>query len=343
MSTRREFLQQGAALPVVAATAASQLREWPMKVALYSVTFSGVWYDGLPLRVPEFLRKAKSLGYDAVELGGKRPHLSPLDYDEKACYETRKQAEAQGLEIVLSAYNNFMSPVPERRESEMLTVRALIRMAKYLGASHLRVFGGWRGITLDKNGFATYDEVRRADNAFPNVTPEQKWRWCKQCLQECVREAERQGVNLALQNHEPVMDGYENVIRMVREIGSEHLKIALSCDLLTSQTEDDVRKAVQAASGLIVHSHIGGEFDRASDGSVKKRLFDESRGIYFKRLNERNLPSFLSALAKSGFDGFLSYELCHPFIRTDGTRYTLQDAEEQAGLALEYIRAAMPA
>ncbi len=313
-----------------------------MQVALYSVTFSGVWYDGPALSVGECIDKAKALGYDAIELGGKRPHLSPLDFDKKACHEVRRRAERLGLAVLVSAYNNFMTPVPERRESEMLMVRALIRRASYVGAPHVRVFGGWRGITLDENGFATYAEVRRADNAFPNVTPEQKWRWCRECLEECLRDAERLGVTLALQNHEPVMDGYEAPVRMIREVGSERLKLALSCDLLKSQDEAHVRDAVRAAAGLIVHSHIGGEFDRAPDGSVKKRRFDESRGPYFKSLNERNLPNFLAALAETGFDGFLSYELCHPFIK-GGKHCTLREAEEQAGLALEYIRDAMPA
>ncbi|HEV3002954.1 MAG TPA: hypothetical protein VGX78_00765 [Pirellulales bacterium] len=50
-----------------------------MTPTLFSVSYAGSWGQHR-LDVTGFLRKAAALGYSAVEIGGKRPHLSPLDF-----------------------------------------------------------------------------------------------------------------------------------------------------------------------------------------------------------------------------------------------------------------------
>ncbi len=50
-----------------------------MTPTLFSVSYAGSWGQHR-LDLPSFLRKAAALGYAAVEIGGKRPHLSPLDF-----------------------------------------------------------------------------------------------------------------------------------------------------------------------------------------------------------------------------------------------------------------------
>ena len=51
-----------------------------MKLSLFSVSYAGYWGQD-KLELPAFIGKAASLGYDAVMIAGKRPHLSPLDSD----------------------------------------------------------------------------------------------------------------------------------------------------------------------------------------------------------------------------------------------------------------------
>ena len=53
-----------------------------MTPALFSVSYAGYWGQHR-LGVIPFLEKAAALGYPAVEIGGKRPHLSPLDYADE--------------------------------------------------------------------------------------------------------------------------------------------------------------------------------------------------------------------------------------------------------------------
>ena len=100
-----------------------------IKVALYSVTFSGVWYDGPSLSVGEVIRIAKAIGYDGVELGAKRPHASPVDVDKQDCLEIRRIAEREGIELCAAAsYNNFTNPIVEQRENELLMLKEQMRV-----------------------------------------------------------------------------------------------------------------------------------------------------------------------------------------------------------------------
>ena len=49
-----------------------------MKPCLFSVSYAGFWGQSV-LSLPDFIRHAGRLGFPAVMIAGKRPHLSPLD------------------------------------------------------------------------------------------------------------------------------------------------------------------------------------------------------------------------------------------------------------------------
>ena len=50
-----------------------------MKTAHHSVRYAGFWSVQIQLTLEQFLEKASHLGYEAVMLVAKRPHLSLLD------------------------------------------------------------------------------------------------------------------------------------------------------------------------------------------------------------------------------------------------------------------------
>ncbi len=336
---RREFLKKSGTIGLTAGLTSSissavkaRAKNPSIKISLYSVTFAGVWYDGPSLTIKEFIQKAKSMGYDGIEIGAKRPHASPLDLDKQDCIEIRRMVDSAGLEIcAVASYNNFTNPIVEQRENELLMLREQMRIANYLGVKIVRIFAAWGGVTM-VDGKAYYDDARRAWSiGFPKVTREQKWKLCRECLEESVKYAEKFGITLAFQNHKPLIRNYKDTIKMVKEIGSENLKLSLDAPLFNNQSDEYVRGAViEAGKDLIVHSHFGGEFNRTPDGSVIQRKFRPNRAL-------NNYPVFIKALTDIGYNGHLSYELCHPFL-IEGKYGTLEDSEEQAARALEYLR-----
>ena len=69
-----------------------------MKVGLYSISYSGTWYNDRPaLTVEEVIDKARAYGYDGVEIDLKRPHGSPIDLDEARCRAIRDYADSQSI------------------------------------------------------------------------------------------------------------------------------------------------------------------------------------------------------------------------------------------------------
>ena len=81
--------------------------------------------------------RARALGFDAVMLMAKRPHLSVLDYDAEARGRLRRQLDRLGLRVACLAGYTDLSLGAERpdipaREMQILYVRELCRLAQDL-------------------------------------------------------------------------------------------------------------------------------------------------------------------------------------------------------------------
>ena len=149
--------------------------------------------------------------------------------------------------------------------------RELMRMTSDLGAKLVRVFLGWPGVTLLPEGGGSYDFAKAVWKAeHEGVPEEQTWEWCRDSLAEASKLAGDFGVTLALQNHAPVIKGYRDTLRMVKEINSPRLKICLDARLEKTLDEAGVRKAINEAGALQVLWHFGGEYDRGPSGITLK-------------------------------------------------------------------------
>jgi sugar phosphate isomerase/epimerase len=302
-----------------------------MKVGLYTISFAGVWYEGPALALEEIFKRAGDMGFDGVEIGARRPHASPMDLDGTARERMRQQAGKAGLEIpAVASYNGFASPVLEDRENQLLMVREQIKLARDLGAPILRLFAAWRGITL-RDGHGTYEMTRRYwENGYPDVLSSERWHWVRECLKEVAEFAGEMGVTLALQNHDPVIRRYQDVLDFLAEVDSPALKACIDCPLLTSQQDDYVMQAVRATGDLEVHSHFGGEFEER-DGEVTQRP------IRFTDREPFNYPAFVTALKEIGYEGYLCYEFCHPCLGDKHELLGVEAVAEQVQLAQRYM------
>ncbi len=284
-----------------------------MKVGLYSISCSGVWFNDRPaLTVEEFVDTAKKYGYDGVELDLKRPHGSPLDLDAARCKEIRTYIDKSGLELNgVAANNNFASIVPEHIENELLMVKEQIRVAKELGAPVLRLFAAWRGIVM-KNGLATYETTAKHHTYYGALDYELR-QAVVACLKECVGWAKEAGVVLALQNHHPIINTYEDMLEFVKWVDSPWLKCCLDapCCGWTEHNQSDayLEKAVRDVGDMQMITHANAEFIEEADGSLTMMSFDPQIQPVLT-----NYPAFIRALKKQGYEGYINYEFCHmPF------------------------------
>ena len=306
-----------------------------MKLGLYSITYLGVWYRGRALTIEELIERAQAYGYQGIEIDGKRPHGSPLDWPRRRCQELQLKARDAGIDIyAVAANNDFSSPVPEYRESQLLYVRDLIRMTADLGVKTLRVFAAWPGLTITPDG-ARYTKARQMwRDAHLESTAEQTWDWCRDGLSEAARWAGDSGVMLALQNHAPVTNSPADMMRMIREVGSPHMKACLDAPLAAKQGVTSMREAAREVAGLQILSHFGGEYDRAADGSVRGLVRHPDDTL----TAEDYYLDFANGMQEIGYEGYLGYELCHPLPTIDGAPAGIEFADLNARLAAEYMR-----
>jgi sugar phosphate isomerase/epimerase len=326
--TRRGFA--GAALAAgtlgAARLASAQKGEAELKLGIYSITYLGVWYRGAALSVEEVIDRAKRYGYQGVEIDGKRPHGNPLDMPKYRCRDLKRHAEAQGIEIYAVAGNNdFSSPIPELREAQLLYMRELIRMTADLDAKIVRVFLAWPGVTTLPEGGARYDIAGRIwTETHREFSPERTWEWCREALTEVASFAGDHGITLALQNHRPVIRGYQDVLRMIKEVNSPHLKACFDARLEHEISPQDVVRATKEFGPLQVLSHYGNEFTEANGKIVPKE--------------DELAPAQVQGLLDIGYKGYLGFELCHPLPRVDGRLVDIEFADQNARLAAQYAR-----
>ena len=307
-----------------------------MKLGLYSITYLGVWYQGPALTLEQLIERAVRFGYDGIEIDGKRPHGNPLDLPAARCRDLRHTAADAGVEIyAVAANNDFSSPVPEHRESQLLYVRELIRMTADLGAKTLRMFAAWPGVTCSPEG-ATYLVARQIwREAHLRVDPAATWDWCRAGLSEAARLAADAGVTLALQNHAPVTNSPDDMLRMIREVDSPALKACLDAPLAAKQGIASMRETARAVAGLQVLTHFGGEYEREADGSVRGYVRHPDMTL----TPENYYAEFAQGMQDIGYEGYTGYELCHPLPPVNGAPVGIDFADTNAQLAAEYMRA----
>lgn len=278
-----------------------------MKTALHSVSYAGLWGQAI-LSVEEFLVQARELGYGAVMLMAKRPHLSVLD-DEAARKKLREQAKRLDVRVAcLAGYTDFTlgaeRPDVPSREMQLLYVRELCRAARDLECPFVRVFTGYGHASL---------------------SVEQQWQTCVSGLREAARIAASFGVTLALQNHHDTAVHYESFYDLLAEIDDPHCRAAFDAWAPALQG-DDVAAAVRKMAPFIVHTTVA-DYVRRPRFRYEPGLVNyvgEEDAIRAVPMGEGFIDyrRFFKTLAEIRYQGYVAYEMCSP-LRGGGTQANL--------------------
>ncbi len=349
---RRKFLETsglaaGAALmgannvlgmekPTRLAPLQNQATNSKIKIGLYSISYLGIWYDGPALSFEEMVKKGKEFGYNGIELDNKRPLGNPMDLDQGARENMRNILEKNGMEIpCVAANNDFSSPIQEQREMQLLMVRETIKLAADLGTKIVRLFAAWYGIPIH-NGTGTYDFVRgnfyTYERKYPYTTRIDHWNYTRECLIEAAQMAEEYGVTLVLQNHGPLINNWKDCYDMVKEVDSKWLKVCLDLPMMIKHDKKWVEDAIHTVGPLQTHSHFGGEFYRDDSGKVIQKVISSKFG--------KELPDYshyIGLLKEIGYEGWLTYELCHPVLTDSHKMAKIDYVHEQVQLAQEFM------
>jgi sugar phosphate isomerase/epimerase len=282
-----------------------------MRTALFTVSFAGLWgQDTLPLEACVDL--AAELGYDGIEIMGKRPHLSVLDYQVEDCARLAERVQRRGLHVAaIAGYTDFTggakaSEVPFG-EMQVAYVTALARRAAALRCDLVRIFTSYEHETT---GFMA------------------QWRQTVESLRACCDRAADLGVQIGVQNHHDIAVDTTAFLALLSEVDRPNLTPMYDCWSPYLRGEDVVSHAAQLASRM--------RFTTAADYIVLPRWTylphvvnyapRQPPAVFAVPMGEGVLPydAFFSALQSRGYDGWVCYEMCSP-IRGGGSLNNLKD------------------
>jgi sugar phosphate isomerase/epimerase len=292
-----------------------------MRTALFTVSFAGLWGQER-LTLEQSIDIAAELGYAGVEIMGKRPHLSPLDYSLDDCRRLAERARARGLAVAaIAGYTDFgASPTASEvpfAEMQVGYVGELARRAAALGCDLVRVFTSY-----ETEGAGFYAQ----------------WRQVIESVRACCDRAAEFGVNIGLQNHHDIGVDTQAYVELLAEVDRPNLSPMYDCWSPYLRGEDAAAGAARLASRMPCTT--------VADYIVLPRWQYRPEAVNYAArqppaalavpMGEGELPykAFFNALESGGFDGWVSYEMCSP-IRGGGS---LENLKAYARKFLNYMK-----
>jgi len=291
-----------------------------MKLSLFSVSYAGLWGQHR-LGTDEFIARAGELGYDAVMLMGKRPHVSPLDATEDRLASLEAALEQHGVECaVVAGYVDFAggaaAEVPYL-EMQIAYAERLAGIASRLGAGCIRLF-------------TAYEAAGQGLHAL--------WSQTVEALREVCDRAAAHGVTVAVQNHHDVAVHTDALLELLGDVDRPNCKLGFDAWSPALRGEDLYEAARRAAPHAAITTNADYlrlpryqyrpavvNYERVQPDLVRAVKFGEGFIDY---------PAFFRGLKDGGFDGVANYEMCSP-IRGGGS---LENLDAYAARYVAWMR-----
>lgn len=268
-----------------------------MQPCLFSVSYAGAWGQAA-LALPDFIRRAGELGYPAVMLGGKRPHLSPLDATPECIAQIQASLRQAGVVCpALAAYTNLVpgsaAEVPVI-EFQIAYVESLARVAAELGAKCVRIF-------------TAYDDGRDPSAARRSVVA---------AIREMCDRAACYGVSIAIQNHHDLALDTDALLDLRSEIDRPNCRLGFDAWSPALRGENLFVAARKAAPHVAMTTNA--DYVRVPRFRYHPQLVNYER--LYPDLAQAvpfgegfiDYPEFFRGLVEGGFNGLATYEICSP-------------------------------
>jgi len=228
---RRAFLSRSAATAatlagassITPASAAPATAASPIKLGIASYSYWHFKTQRVPIET--VIDKAAQLGVSGVDILHRQmdiPEKEPLTADHRSYLaRLKRHAFKKGIDLVaLSIHQDFVDPDPAYRRQQVEHTLKCIEIAYALGVPCIRLNSGrW-------NTIASFDDLMKArgiEPVLPGVSEDEGFKWCQDCIQECLAKAAECGVILALENHWGLTRTPEGLIRILDAIPSPWL------------------------------------------------------------------------------------------------------------------------
>ncbi|MBN8245938.1 MAG: sugar phosphate isomerase/epimerase [Verrucomicrobia bacterium] len=266
---RRSFLQSaataamGAVLPSPAAAAepaATPLAAGGAGIQLAVSTYSYWHFRGPKVTVETVIERANRLGLAGVDVLHRQmdlPEKEPLTPEHRAYLaRLKRHAFRNGISLcALSIHQDFVDPDPAVRRQQVEHTRKCITIAAELGTPVIRINSGrW-------NTIASFDDLMKArgiEPVLPGHTEDDGFRWCVECLEQCLPDAERAGVMLAVENHWGLTRTPEGLQRIAAQVRSPWFGLLLDTGNFLEDPYDKLAAVASKAVFVQAKTYPGG-------------------------------------------------------------------------------------
>lgn len=195
------------------------------KIQLAIATYSYWHFRTAKVSVETVIEKAASLGVPAVDVLHRQMEIAekdPLTAEHRTYLRRLKRhAFRNGVNLVcLSIHQDFVDPSAEFRRQQVEHTKKCIAIASELGIPCIRLNSGrW-------NTIASFDDLMKArgeEPLLPGHTEEEGFKWCMDCVEQCLPTAADHGVILALENHWGLTRTPEGLLKALGMVSSPWL------------------------------------------------------------------------------------------------------------------------
>lgn len=255
-------------------------------------------------------------------LGGKRPHLSPLDWGPDDRKRLRDRLDAANFDaIYLAAYNNFTGDAEHTdiptAELQIAYITELARLASELGGDMVRIFTAYE---------------------HPSLPYLEQWNRVVAAVKECSKRAADLGVRIGVQNHHDIGVDWRAQKDLIQAVDEPNC-VALFDAWAPALQGVEIAEAAREMAPLIGHTTI-------ADYQLRPRFVYEPEVINYRAqtpfaqavpMGEGfiDYPGFLSGLRDGGFSGTVAYEMCSPVLGGGSE----ENLDRYARRFLEYLEA----
>jgi L-ribulose-5-phosphate 3-epimerase len=171
------------------------------------------------------IEKSADIGVAGVDILHRQmniPERDPLTPAHRSYLQNLKRhAFRNGVDLVcLSIHQDFVDPKPDYLKQQVEHTKKCIEIAYELGAPCIRLNSGrW-------NTIASFDDLMKArgdEPILPGHTEDEGFKWCVDCIEQCLPKAAECGVVLALENHWGLTRTPEGLLRVLNSISSPWL------------------------------------------------------------------------------------------------------------------------
>jgi sugar phosphate isomerase/epimerase len=262
---RRSFLSTTALLgaaTAIGAASRSQAADQPRKprIKLGISTYSYWHFRTAKVPVETVITRAAALGVEGVDLLHRQmdiPEREPLTAAHRAYLQKLKRhAFTSGIDLIcLSIHQDFVDPGAEYRQREIAHTLKCIEIAHELGVPCIRLNSGrW-------NTIRSFDDLMKArgeEPVLPGHTEDEGFKWCVDCIEQCLPKAAECGVLLALENHWGLTRTPEGLLRILNAINSPWLGGLMDTGNFLEDPYDEFRQIAPRTVFVQAKTYYGG-------------------------------------------------------------------------------------